>query len=305
MTSENNVDFYCLDCLPSFRAKSKLELHKRACANKDFCSVNMTSEITKLLEFNQYQKSGKTPFIIYADLECIIEKINGCTNNHENSSTTKVSKHIPSSFSMPTKSLFRSRENKHNVYRGKDYMKKFSEFLKEHAMKIINFKKKKKQLLTKEQHESYENSKICCVCKEKFENKYFYIKKYLKVRDHCHCTGEHESAVHSMYNLKYSVPKKIPILFHNRLNFDNYFVIKELTEKFKKHFTQLGENTEKYIILAVPIEKKITRIDKSGDEITKMIPYILQFLDSTRFMANTLSILLIVCLKEFTELNVN
>ena len=144
MTSENNVDFYCLDCLPSFRAKSKLELHKRACANKDFCSVNMTSEITKLLEFNQYQKSGKTPFIIYADLECIIEKINGCTNNHENSSTTKVSKHIPSSFSMPTKSLFRSRENKHNVYRGKDYMKKFSEFLKEHAMKIINFKKKKK-----------------------------------------------------------------------------------------------------------------------------------------------------------------
>ena len=101
------------------------------------------------------------------------------------------------------------------------------------------------------------------------------------------------------------MPKKIPILFHNRLNFDNYFVIKELTEKFKNYFTQLGENTEKYIILAVPIEKKITRIDKSGDEITKMIPYILQFLDSTRFMANTLSILLIVCLKEFTELNVN
>ena len=52
----------------------------------------------KLLEFNQYQKSEKAPFIIYADLECIIEKTDGCKNNPENSSTTKVSEHIPSGF---------------------------------------------------------------------------------------------------------------------------------------------------------------------------------------------------------------
>ena len=44
LTSENNGDFYCLDCLQSFRAKNKLELHKKSCANKDFCNVNMPSE---------------------------------------------------------------------------------------------------------------------------------------------------------------------------------------------------------------------------------------------------------------------
>ena len=93
------------------------------------------------LEFNKYQKSDKAPFIIYADLECIIEKIDGCKNNPENSSTTKVSKHIPSGFSMSTISSFRSIENKHDVYRGKDCMKKFCESLKEHAMKMINFLK--------------------------------------------------------------------------------------------------------------------------------------------------------------------
>ena len=49
----------------------------------------MSSEDTKILEFNQYQKSDKAPFIIYADLECIIEKIDECKNNSENSSTTK------------------------------------------------------------------------------------------------------------------------------------------------------------------------------------------------------------------------
>ena len=62
----------------------------------------MPSDDTKTLEFNQYQKSDKTPFIIYADLECIIEKIGGWKNNPEDSPTTKVSKHIPSGFSLST-----------------------------------------------------------------------------------------------------------------------------------------------------------------------------------------------------------
>ena len=51
-------------------------------------------------------------------------------------------------------------------------MKKFCEFFREHAMKIINFKKKKMKLLIKEQQESYGNAKICYICKEKFENEY-------------------------------------------------------------------------------------------------------------------------------------
>ena len=124
---------------------------KRYVKKKDFCNVIMPSEETKILELNQYQKSDKAPFIIYADLECIIEKIDGCKNNPENSSTTKVSEHIPLGFSMSTISSFRSIQNKHDVYRGKDCMKKFFESLRPHAMKIINFKKKKLKLLTKEQ----------------------------------------------------------------------------------------------------------------------------------------------------------
>ena len=62
----------------------------------------MPSEDTEILELNQYQKYNKVPFIIYSDLNCIIEEIDGCKNNPENSSTTKVSEHIPSSFSMST-----------------------------------------------------------------------------------------------------------------------------------------------------------------------------------------------------------
>ena len=102
----------------------------------------MPSEDTEILEFNQYQKSDKAPCIIYADLDCIIENTDGCKNTPENSSTTKVGEHIPSGFSRST-ILFKSIEDKHHLYRGKDCMKKFCESLRGHAMKMINFKKKK------------------------------------------------------------------------------------------------------------------------------------------------------------------
>ena len=57
-------------------------------------------------------------------------------------------------------------------------MKNVCQYLREHAMKIINFKNKKMKLLTKEQQESYENAKNCCyIRKETFENKYLKEKQ--------------------------------------------------------------------------------------------------------------------------------
>ena len=85
------------------------------------------------------------------------------------------------------------------------------------------------------------------------------------------------------------MPKRIPIVFHNQSNCDYHFTIKELAEEFKNQFTCLGENTEKYIIFTVTIEKEVTRIDKNREKITKNVSYILQFIDSARFMTSSLS----------------
>ena len=127
-------------------------------------------------------------------------------------------------------------------------------------------------------------------------------KKYLKVRDHCHYEGKY-TAAHSICNFKYSVPKKIPIVFHNGSNYDYHFIIKKVAEKFKKTIYLFRKNTEKYITFTILIEKEVTRIDKNGGEITKNISYILKFIDSARFIHY--QILTIIFLKEFIELNVN
>ena len=73
-------------------------------------------------------------------------------------------------------------------------------------------------------------------------------------------------------------------VFHNGSNYDYRFIIKELTEEFKKQFICLGKNTEKCVTFTIPIEKEVTRIDKNGEEITKNISYLLQFIDSARFL---------------------
>ena len=110
------------------------------------------------------------------------------------------------------------------------------------------------KVLTKKEQESYENAKICYVGEEKLGNKYLEDKKYRKVREYCHDTGKYKGATHSISNLKYSLPKVIPIVFHNGSNYDYHFIIKDLAEEFKKQLTYLGGNTEKYITFAVPIE---------------------------------------------------
>ena len=87
-------------------------------------------------------------------------------------------------------------------------------------------------------------------------------KKCRKVRDHCHYTGEYRGATHSICNLKYSEPNKIPIVFHNGSNYDYHLIIKELAEEFKKQVTCFGGNTEKYITFTVLIEKKLQELIK-------------------------------------------
>ena len=72
----------------------------------------MPEENNKILKYNQREKSMKVPFIIYADLECLLEKMNTCHNNPEKSSTTKVSKLPPFGYLLYTHYSFDTTKNK-------------------------------------------------------------------------------------------------------------------------------------------------------------------------------------------------
>ena len=152
-------------------------------------------------------------------------------------------------------------------------MKRFCKDLKEHAIKIINCEKKVMAPLTKEEKEDYNNQKVCYICKKEFIDD--------QIRDHCHYTGKYRAA-HNTCNLRYKIPKNIPVIFHNGSTYDYHFIIRELVKEFEGNFECLEENTEKYITFSVPIKK---RIENKDIEIT----YKIKFVDSFRFMATSLS----------------
>ena len=111
----------------------------------------MATKNSNIIKYNNGEKSMKLPFVIYADLECLLEKMSTCINNPNESSATKINKHTPWGYPIFTRCSFDKSKNKLNYYRGKDCMKKFSKDLREHVSKIINYEKKKMIPLTTEE----------------------------------------------------------------------------------------------------------------------------------------------------------
>ena len=84
-----------------------------------------------------------------------------------------------------------------------------------------------------------------------------------KIKDHCHYAGKFIGATHSICNLKYKVPKEIPVIIHNT-SYDTHFMLNQLAIEFKGELNCIGDNMEKYITFSVPIKKEC----KNGKTIT-------------------------------------
>ena len=210
ITSTHKEDFYCLNCFRPHRTRNKLKVHKKICENHDYCNVEMPTKDNNIIKYNQGEKSIKLPFVVYADLECLLEKISTCQNNPNESSTTEINKHIPSDYSIFTHCSFDQTKNKLNHYRGKDCMKKFCKDLRERATKIINYEKKRMIPLAKEEKIYHNEQEICYISKKEFDKS---DKKHCKVRYHCHYTGKYRGAAHNICNLRHKIPKKFLYYF--------------------------------------------------------------------------------------------
>ena len=114
----------------------------------------MPDEDNNILEFVPGKKSLKVPLIIYADLECLLQKIESYQNITEKSYTEKKAMHKPSGYSLITCCSFDKSENERKYYREKDCMKMFCNDLKEKANIIINYEMKAMIPLTNEEKES-------------------------------------------------------------------------------------------------------------------------------------------------------
>ena len=90
IASSHNEDFYYLNCFHSYSTKEKLEKHEKVCNDHDYYCVEKPNDNNEILKYSHGEKSMRAPFVIYADLQCLLEKI----------------KHTPSGYSIFTNCSF-------------------------------------------------------------------------------------------------------------------------------------------------------------------------------------------------------
>ena len=143
--------------------------------------------------------------------------------------------------------------------------------------------------LTKEELKSHQDAKVCYICGKQILKKLSKSINYRKVKDHYHYTRKYKDAAHNICNLKFKVLNKILVVFHNGSSYDYHFIIKKLANEFEGQFECFGESKEKCKTLSIPIKNEITKIDKDDTENVVNMSYKIEFIDSARSMASSLS----------------
>ena len=194
--------YFCLRCLNPFWCEKALNKHKEYCNEYEAVKIHLPKKGT-MLEFKNYHRLEKVPFLVYADFESFIKPLDTCEPNPQSSYTKQYQKHEPSSFCYYIKCFDNEvYEPKLVSYTGEDAAQKFVEMLEEDIKIIANIPEKKMIFGEKEKEQFYKETK-CWICKEEFENDD-------KVRDHCHFTGRYRGAAHNSCNLKYRKPNFTP-----------------------------------------------------------------------------------------------
>ena len=161
--------FYCERCLIGFTRNDLLEDHLVDCrgVNDRAIRIKMPTENNKSIKFVNHKNQLKAPWVIYADFESIIKKIEGPLLPTNKSFTHKSSIQEACGFCLrAVRSDGLSTEP--FLYRGQDCIQVFLEELKEAGVVILQSLKKrnKKYNLTPEEKKDYNNANTCWICGE-------------------------------------------------------------------------------------------------------------------------------------------
>ena len=268
--------YFCLRCFNSFWSQEALNKHKEYCNEYEAVKIQLPKKGT-MLEFKNYHRFEKVPFIVYADFESFIIPLGTCDLNPNISYTKQYQKHEPSSFCYYIKCFDNEvYESKLVSYTGEDAAQKFVEMLEE-DIKIIANIPEKKIIFGKKEKEQFDKETKCWICNKEFNDD-------VKVRDHCHFTGRYRGAAHKKCNLDYRKPNFTPVLFHNLSGYDGHLFIKNLGFSEGK-IECIPNNEERYISFTKSIQVG-SYTTKKGE--TKPLHHQIRFIDSFKFMATSL-----------------
>lgn len=255
--------FICDFCLHYFHSEQKLVAHREDCTPDKACKIVLPSLCDRKLEFVNWQRKLKVPFVVYADFECMLQNLSNTEGpNNENTelkSTEFYEKHVPYSVGYFVQCNYDSTESYYDFDRGEDCQEWFINKLKLIAYKVAGFLDNTKKMipLTSEETRTFLEAKCCHICGLKTTNAD-------RVRDHCHLTGFYRGPAHNLCNLGYQDTRTIPVILHNLSGYDAHFINKDLASLIPGDLKLLPLNKERYISFTkffLNIDVKLSFID--------------------------------------------
>ena len=291
-TSHKSSKIYiCKKCLTHFTKEDLLEKHISSCSKNETVAVKMPSK-NSILKFQNHFKKLPIPFAIYADFECFTIPVNSCQPNPNKSFTQGYQKHEPTGYCLYIKALDGLNTNfKPVVYTKKTPDEDISKKFIKHVVKLTHqiyqeyYTKPKPLKLTSQEEKDFKSARYCHICDQKlFGDK--KTGKILKVRDHCHFTGEYRGAAHNDCNLKCKKPLFLPVIFHNLQGYDSHLFIKQLAE-VSGDLSTIPSTEEEYITFS----KRITVDHYYSKNMGKLLPkkFEIRFIDSFKFLSTSLA----------------
>ncbi|XP_071444738.1 uncharacterized protein [Hetaerina americana] len=253
--------YVCKRCFSHFSLNEKLNEHHKDCILNFPSEIILPTDDDKWLQFTNFSNTTRVPFVVYADFECMLTKVEPL-DNHSN--TKACQKHEVISFCML---LVSSSGNmfEPELYRGPEAVQVFLQKLRETSLYVQGIYNNKTPItMTQEDISNFETARTCHICGKDLDS--------VPVRDHDHVSGKFRGAAHKSCNANFQAPNFLPVFIHNLSNYDAHLIVPYLG--YDDQETKCIPNTEeRYISVSKHVNANFSY----------------RFLDSFRFLGAPLS----------------
>lgn len=262
------------------RGRSKQEVrdnHRVNCYTDKPDSVSIPKNLS--LKFKNWCKTQRLPYVVYADCECILIKVNETTTRHQPIAVGALLVPQPN---MKNKPL----DKPYVEFTGYDCMLQFCRYLNNLSKEVYKWNKfhgNVEHALTVEEEREFQRTNICYVCREGFDN-----EKKKKVREHNRLTGEYRGAACQPCNTKMRVKRDVlPVFFHNGRGYDNHLLCQHALGDMKNwNVSVIPQTKENYISMKASYVVDRYYSVKKQKEVAVMMN--IEFKDSAQFLLSSL-----------------
>ncbi|XP_066596570.1 uncharacterized protein [Prorops nasuta] len=247
---DKHTKYFCNRCMHYFSSNDKLIQHRVDCNLVNDCAVIPPAKNNNILQFKNYYKKLHVPFVIYADFECLLEKIDSFSVPAK-----AFQQHKPYSIGYYVSCNYNTNLSRFKMQRSIDCAKWFTNELQKIAVEISEIINDIKPMeMSKQDIQKFVKASFFYICEKPFS------VNDVKVRDHDHITGLFRGAAHNSCNINYKLKLNIPVIFHNVSNYDAHFLIRDITNSFEGDVKVILLNTEKYMTIIKFIKNKFQDI---------------------------------------------